>query len=282
MGNNLSSSNKSYDQYYESLKQQKKEKALREQQTQSRQSRQSSEFRESREFTNSEVSIDDVDPYEIFGLTKNFEWDDLKNSYKRLAKLVHPDKGGSEEIFNKVTECFKYLAHEYKLRTSDKQHHELKKNFNDYSQSLNTSNEDTNRNNFTKTDKTVDNLSFQERFNKAFDDNRLNDDDENKGYGHMMAKSSKNREDLSVPTYIKPGKKFDNNSFNKTFETVSLPASTEVVKYREPEALPIARKMQYTEIGENVDDFTSTTTNRDGRSLQYTDYMKAYTATRFS
>lgn len=255
MGNNPSS--RTYDQYYESLKKQQNSKK--------------------------EVSIDDIDPYEVFGLNKNFEWDELKDSYKRLAKLVHPDKGGSEEIFNKVTECFKRLAHEYKLRTSDRQHHELKKEFNEYNTQYtkqSSTDLDERRVNFASTKENIDGLSFSERFNKAFDENRLDDEEGNKGYGHMMAKSSKNREDLSVPTYIKPGKKFDQKSFNKTFETVSLPSSTEVVKYREPEALPLARKMQYFELGEVVDDFTSTTTNRDTRGLQYTDYMKAYTTTR--
>ena len=260
MGNNPSS--RTYDQYYESLKKQQNS---------------------NKQSTNSSINIDDIDPYEIFGLSKNFEWDELKDSYKRLAKLVHPDKGGSEEIFNKVTECFKKLAHEYKLRTSDRQHHELKKEAQEYySRDKEHSPEEIAAiaKKFSSKEKGSDGLSFGERFNKAFEENRLDDEDTNKGYGHMMAKSSKNREDISVPTYIKPGKKFDNNTFNKTFETVSLPPTTEIVKYREPEALPLARKMQYSELGEVVDDFTSSTTSRDSRGLQYTDYMKAYTTTR--
>ena len=259
MGNNPST-NRSYDQYYESLK---------------KQSSSSSSKRE--------VNIDDIDPYEIFGLSKNFEWDELKDSYRRIAKLVHPDKGGSEEIFNKLTECFKKLAHEYKLRQSDRQHHELKKEAQEYySRDKERSPEEIAAiaKKFTSKERGSDGLSFGERFNKAFEENRLDDEDTNKGYGHMMAESSKNREDLSVPTYIKPGKKFNADTFNKTFETISLPASTEVVKYREPEALPLARKMQYSELGEVVDDFTSSTTSRDSRGLQYTDYMKAYTNTR--
>ena len=252
MGNNPSA--RTYDQYYESLKKQQNSK-------------------------NKEINIDDIDPYEIFGLNKNFEWDELKDSYKRLAKLVHPDKGGSEEIFNKVTECFKKLAHVYKLRTSDRQHHELKQEYNNY-QSNENDNKQQSIPKFASTDTKHDGLSFSERFNKAFEENKLDDDETTKGYGHMMAKSSKNREDIAVPTYIKPGKKFDSNSFNKTFETISLPKSSEIVKYREPEALPLARKMQYSELGEVVDDFTNSSTNRDNRGLQYTDYMKAYTTTR--
>jgi curved DNA-binding protein CbpA len=266
MGNNASSTGKTYDQYYESLKKQNPKR---------------------------EIDVSDIDPYEVFGLSKNFEWDELKNSYRRIAKLVHPDKGGSEEVFNKVTDCFKVLASEYKLRKSDRQHHELKKEAEEYyaqqhgggvggGSARERSPEEIAAiaKKFSSKEKGADGMTFSEKFNRAFEDNRLEDEDTNKGYGHMMAESSKNREDIEVPTYIKPGKKFDQNSFNKTFETVSLPKSSEIVKYREPEALPLAKNLQYTELGENVDDFSSSATTRDSRGLQYTDYMKAYTTTR--
>jgi hypothetical protein len=244
MGNNPSS--RSYDTYYESLKTQQKKAT---------------------------PSIDDVDAYEVFGLSKDFEWEDLKTSYKRLAKLVHPDKGGSEEIFNKVTDCFKKLAYEYKMRKSDRPHQELKKESQEY-YSKNSESGDISR--FASTERDESGMSFTERFNKTFEDNRLEEDENTKGYGHMMAESSKTREDISVPTYMKPGKKLDMMAFNKTFETITLPKSSAIVKYKEPEALPLARKMQYSELGETVDDFTSSSTSRDSRGLQYTDYKKAY------
>jgi curved DNA-binding protein CbpA len=269
MGNNTSS--RTYEQYYETLQQQQKQQQQRDNRKKS-------------------IQIpDDIDPYEVFGLSKNFEWDELKEAYRRIAKLVHPDKGGSEEVFNKVTDCFKVLASEYKLRKSDRQHYELKKEAQDYYTSTQNTRSSDNYNpeglaNFAKKsgseEKGMDGMSFTERFNKTFEENRLEEEELAKGYGHMMEKSSANREDLTVPTYIKPGKKFDMKSFNKTFETVSLPKSSEVIKYREPEGLPLARKMQYSELGETTDDFSSAPANRDSRGLQYTDYMKAYSAER--
>ena len=33
-------------------------------------------------------------------------------NYKRVAKKCHPDKGGSEELFNLVTLCYKKLYEE--------------------------------------------------------------------------------------------------------------------------------------------------------------------------
>ncbi len=252
MGNNTS---RTYKQYYDSLKDTSKEK---------------------HEIT--EDDMKDVNPYEVLGLSKNFDWDQLKDAYKRIAKLVHPDKGGSEILFNKVTECFRVLAHEYKLRGDDKQHSELKKSSQEYYEQQSERNKKAPITKSSESDDT--NLTFRDKFNKAFEENRLDDDESTIGYGHLMAKSSKNREDLSVPVIIEPSKKFSSKVFNKTFESVTIPKTNEIIKFREPEPMPLARKMQYTEIGQTVDDFTSTSEGRDNRSLQYTDYMKAYTTTR--
>ena len=254
MGNNAST--RTYEQYHETLQKQKQGAARK----------------------NTSIP-DDIDPYEVFGLSKNFEWEELKDAYRRIAKLVHPDKGGSEEVFNKVTDCFKALATEYKLRKSDRQHDELKKEAREYYSQRGEEASPEELANFAKK-AGMDAMSFTEKFNKTFEENRLEEEEITKGYGHMMEKSSASREDISVPTYIKPGKKFDSKSFNKTFDTVSLPKSSEVVKYREPEALPLARKMQYSELGEATDDFSSAPANRDSRGLQYTDYMKAYSTER--
>jgi len=100
MGNQQSSRTNTYQQYYNSLK------------------------------NNEPIQLpSNITPYEILGLNKNFSWDELKDAYKRQAKLVHPDKGGTEQLFNLVTEAFKKLAYEYKLKEQDKQHYELKKNY---------------------------------------------------------------------------------------------------------------------------------------------------------
>ena len=43
--------------------------------------------------------MDNFDPYEILGLTKRFTLEELKHNYKRVAKRVHPDRGGNEKLF---------------------------------------------------------------------------------------------------------------------------------------------------------------------------------------
>ena len=57
-----------------------------------------------------------IDPYKILEVSKNFTLDELKQQYKKIAIRVHPDKGGSEYMFNMVTDCFKKLMRGFKRR----------------------------------------------------------------------------------------------------------------------------------------------------------------------
>ena len=216
----------------------------------------------------------DIDPYEVFGISKNFEWDELKEGYRRVAKLVHPDKGGSEILFNRVTEAFKQLALEYKARQSDRPHAELKRDAQIAME----------RGSMQRVAPLPADASFADRFNRAFDDNKFEDDTEGGGYGHLMeASKGKDREDLNVDNIFKGKGKVSSETFNKVFDKVTLmtPPQKEVIKYKEPEALPLAKKLQFTELGgDKPDDFSSSTTESGRRGLQYTDYMKAHTTSR--
>ena len=247
-----------------------------------------------------QINMDSVDPYEVLGLGRKFTFEELKEAYRRTAKFVHPDKGGSEQLFNIATDCFRKLAHELKMR-EEKTHDELRSGSREYwsqmptapqytseredsesfkyapdyvnSSSGNSDNSDNSGN--TNSDA----ANFTDRFNRAFESNRLKEDDgTHDGYGEKMAKSSKVREDFKIPQIMK---KFNNNTFNKVFDTVTLSDKSEVIKYVEPEALPLAKSLQYTELGgASKGDFSSTSEGESCRTLQYTDYMKAYTTTR--
>ena len=240
-----------YEQYYESLKQNDPKFAQ-----------------------NLNVADMGLNPYDVLGVRKNFEFEELKEAYRRVAKLVHPDKGGSDHLFQMVTECFRTLAHEYKMRTSDRPHYELKQESQQYYE----------RNRATNPPPQVSgrvppatDQNFLDRFNRAFDENKLEDDNDI-GYGSMMAPSSKTREDIDIPRMFR---KFEANAFNKTFDKMTLDTSKEVVVYREPEALPLAKKVQYTELGgDRPDDFSSTAEGTERRNLQYMDFKKAHTTAR--
>ena len=41
--------------------------------------------------------------YDILGVSKSASSDELKRAYKKLAIQHHPDKGGDEEIFKKIS-----------------------------------------------------------------------------------------------------------------------------------------------------------------------------------
>jgi len=242
---NQNSRNQTYEQYYEALKKTNPYEA-----------------------SHLNISGMKLDPYSVLGLKKNFSWDELKDSYKRIARVVHPDRGGSDQLFQMVTDCFKQLAHEYKLREVDRPHHELKKDAQRYYDSNPVINKPVARDE-----------NFLDRFNRTFEENKLEDEDGSSvGYAHMMAPSSKTREDFNIPQVMK---KFSQDKFNKVFDKVTLSStSKEVVTYKEPEALPLAKTIQYTEIGaEKPGDFSSGE-GKNKNTLQYTDYMVAHTKTR--
>jgi curved DNA-binding protein CbpA len=215
------------------------------------------------------LDLGNVDPYEVLEVRKNFTWDELKNAYRNKAMAVHPDKGGSEEVFNLVTDCFKQLGQEYKMKIEAKPHHELKSDYNDFM--------DRNRPIPTReTRGQRDDGDFQKRFNRIFEDNKLNDDENDIGYGHLMEASSSKREDIDIP---KTMSKFNNDRFNSTFDK-QTPMSKQVTVYKEPEPMQLARTIQYTELGGKVDDYSSAVERSERKGLQYTDYMKAHTTNR--
>ena len=221
-------------------------------------------------FNFKKINFDLLDPYEVLEVRKNFTWDELKDAYKYTAFLTHPDKkGGNETVFNFVTECFKKLAYEFKAKQQDKTFLDLKKQVEEY-----YSNEKD-----EKKPPPIDE-NFHDRFNRTFNMCRMENEELDFGYGDTMEKSSKNREDYKQEKLL-DSKKFDNENFNKIFEKHADKApSSEIIKYKDPEPMVLAKKMNYSEIGGKRPDDYSSPVERDGRNLVYTDYKKAYSTTR--
>jgi len=218
------------------------------------------------------INYDLLDPYEVLEVRKNYTWEELKDAYKYTALITHPDKpGGNEIVFNFVTECFKKLAYEYKARQSDKTFIDLKKQVEEY-----YSNEEQTKQPVAPIGKE----NFNEKFNRTFEMCRLDNEEVDFGYGDLMEKSSNKREDFSQENLFK-SQKFSNQSFNSIFNK-HVPAPTkEIVKYKEPEPMVLAKKMDYTEIGgKRPDDYSSSVEKQSKNSLVYTDYKKAYSNTR--
>lgn len=230
-----------------------------------------------------------LDPYELLGVSKNFTWDELKANYRRMANQVHPDKGGNAKLFQLLTDAFRTLAKDYQARTANASHAERKAAYQDYVNSGAGANgmsgggsaatEDRARElmearlgGSRRSDRERDRADepFQERFNRLFEEHKIEEED-HRGYGHMMAESSKTREEIHIPAAMK---KFNKDAFHQAF--AQLPAKeNKVVKYKEPEAMVLTKNIAYTELGGKTDDFThQDPTAKTG--LFYTDYMQAY------
>lgn len=211
--------------------------------------------------------IKSLEPKELFNLPENYTWEELKNRYKQLALKAHPDKGGDRETFNYITNCFERLSKQLSLKETDKQHVELKNQFHkenkEYMYNINPI-----------TLKESDNVPFQQKFNKFFEENRFDDDDD-KGYGDMMAKSDKNRDTIDIPN-IFGTTQVNNKRFNETFEN-KVPVKKELIKYKEPEPTTLKSGISYSLLGVKTNDYTGET---ESKNLIYTDYLQAYTEKR--
>lgn len=216
---------------------------------------------------NRSIDLSQLSPYDVLGVAPNFTWDDLVKAYRKTALAVHPDKGGSEALFNLATTAFKTLAKEYKRRQVEKPHDVLKQEYQDFEDSKPAT---------AKPDIQASE-NFPDKFNTFFQENKLadEDNDDDRGYEHMMDKSSKDRPDIVVPRIMK---KFNEEKFNKTFEKVVKPDSKDVIVYKEPEPLVLAKKLNFTELGGKTAEFSTDPTKRN--VLHYTDYQKAHTTQR--
>ena len=193
MGNSNSSRQYTYQQYYKAV------------------------IKKDVNFDFSKINLSLLDPYEVLEIDKKFNWDELKTAYRKTALLTHPDKeGGNRIIFNFVTECFKSLAEEYKSRESNKSFIELKKQAKDY---YDNENNDENE----KISAPIKGSNFNEKFNKKFEMCKLDNEEEDFGYGDIMTESSNDRDDLPDPKNLFEKQKFDNSSFNKIFIKHTLP-----------------------------------------------------------
>ena len=67
--------------------------------------------------------MDKRDYYEVLGLAKGANADEIKKAYRKLAKELHPDKGGDENKFKEVSEAYEVLSDTNKKAKYDQYGH---------------------------------------------------------------------------------------------------------------------------------------------------------------
>jgi len=232
-----------------------------------------------------------VNPYKILGVNKNFTLEELRNQYKRIALQVHPDKGGSNELFQLVTNCYKRLLKHYEKKM-EKDFLELKNEFkqfdNEHKQQATLPTELADlmhaRNNDAPSERNIPRTGtappqkqeFMTAFNRMFEENRI-EEATHAGYGNTMAQSSQMREDINIPNKMKT---FKINSFNKAFDKQAVNKDNkELISYRQPEPTLMAKNVGFSELGiSNINDFSGA--NDTIKKVNYMDYMKAHSTSR--
>jgi len=53
--------------------------------------------------------------YSILGVEETSTQEDIKKAYRKLAKENHPDKGGDEELFKKISAAYDTIGDEYSM-----------------------------------------------------------------------------------------------------------------------------------------------------------------------
>lgn len=242
-----------------------------------------------------------INPYKVLKLDENFTIEQLKKNYKELAFANHPDKGGSEDLFNLVNSCFKKLMKVYKAREEGKRSFmELKSEFNAHmnQETIMAHNEFNTTynpliNNYEQLEKLKEEISNNKnndnkmkgltmaQFNTLYEKTRIEEAND-KGYGSLMMKSSKIREDIDIEQKrnYNNGENFDASLFHNDFDNQKLNSiNKSLIKYKDKQDIfNLSSLNAYDIANTHIDDYSGQ--NDSNKKLQYTDYLKAHSTNK--
>ena len=214
------------------------------------------------------------DPYALLGVRSNADLSEIKRAYRKQAKKVHPDAGGSEEAFKLLATAYLSILESKKAERSNRMsYQEMKQDSQDYV-------EDQGRSGPAPLG-TGQGFNRQ-KFNELFDETRL-DEVVDEGYSDWINQNPSSGSSTTVNSKL-ISDKFSLNVFNSTFERQRNEPDTsneesKMVQYSEPLAAQVS-KINFTELGQSsISDFGKSASIENDKSLNYTDYRQAMTHT---
>jgi curved DNA-binding protein CbpA len=225
-------------------------------------------------FNNLNNEIDEIEqlkynPEQILGLTEGIDYSELeiKKAYRNLALKYHPDKGGSEEVFKILTKAYMYL-----LKKAQGSNY-VEKNFMDLKGNYERDGGVGGGGGTNSDDFNVKN------FNKLFEDNKLENEEWDNGYGDWKT------DDVSDTPKKIFNQKFTADIFNQVFNELKHNNTTnqEVIVYEDPKPLTVSNRFGFSDVDyKQTGDYSKEYDIQDGNSRQgiyYMDYKRAYTET---
>lgn len=164
------------------------------------------------------------DALAVFSLAPGFSEGELRASFIRLAKIVHPDHGGSQELFRTVKECHSVLERDAASRFgAPRPHHVLRETFRSEAHAGPPS-----RDMGSESGRGFD----ASRFNALFEEFHVRDEIETGGYESEMRQDDGGR---TMPK-LDPDK-CNADAFNRAFEATvraEEPTETAIVVHPHP------------------------------------------------
>lgn len=205
-----------------------------------------------------------LNPYKILSIPKNYDEKTLKKAYLKMAMKTHPDRGGSQIEFQKVSIAYTLLLKKLSDKNNNNLHNDLRNNSKSYMNKQSSNN--------MKNTKMTDQFDIN-LFNKIYDENKIESVYDN-GYGDWMEENSNSIEQPKMfnKTF---NKDLFNHEFNKYKVQQQKQMGSQMVKYDEPQVdISMRGKDSIMVLGQdNISDFSGTSSS----GLAFRDYKDAFT-----
>lgn len=194
----------------------------------------------------------EFNPYKILGVKYDDNLLKIREKFKKLVLIHHPDKGGNPYIFDMIKKSYKYLYN--KKKQQEKQLSNETRNIKTFNKERNDMDKKINNGyeNIQKLNKISTKNFNQNHFNKLFNHFKVEDADDR---GYEIEKSTPER--------------LDQSDILKKYKG---PKKMQISVIKEPEPLELS-KSNYKKLGlKHVDDFSKSHSS----GQEFTDLQKAY------